>query len=238
MSTLTFDPLHHDHVAAKDAIKTIYAACGLAAPRMAFCSSPKAMHVASRMLRQVQAGTAHSMVQAMVRDSDSIEREAKVSLLSMMIDGDVSTQSGALAINLIESVFGSSTFGLRGGPVSSLVWLDFEDTRMPGQTWAPPRFREQVMWPALYQAFSTPKLRALQSNAICIMPFVKLCWLCMPPLYIHTDDHGWLHRVDGPAAAWADGFEIWVNQAGDDDPEKQLRSHIASLMMEAGDGHD
>ena len=62
---IRFESRTEDQFAAREAIKTIYSALQMAPPRMAFCPSPKSMRVASQMLRQVQAGTAYKMVQAL-----------------------------------------------------------------------------------------------------------------------------------------------------------------------------
>jgi hypothetical protein len=221
-----------DRWAAQEAVMTLYASLQLPKPRFAWCPSPAAMHAASRMLRTVQAGSAYNMVQALVpQDGNKIEREARVSLLAAMIDPDVTTQSGGLIINMIAGVFGRPS----GGPSQALSdlrdLLRFEE-KDPSGTVAPARFREQSLWPSFYPGFSVPRLSALQRQALIIMPFTKLCWLCRPPDFLLTDSYDRLHAVGGPAAQWSDGFAIYCDRTPKED---RLESGAALALPESTD---
>ncbi len=212
-----------DRWAAQEAVKILYASLVLPAPRFAWATSPATMYRASRMLRTIQAGTAHKMVQALVPvdGMDRIEREARVALLSAMIDPDVTTQSGGLIINLISGVFGGESKAVESCLNDLRGKLNFTDSD-PSGTSAPPTFRSQSLWPSFYPGFSVARLAALQAQAIIIMPFTKVCWLCRPPEFIRTDGYGRLHCADGPAAKWSDGFEVWCDRTPEG--EKRLKS--------------
>jgi hypothetical protein len=218
-----------DRWAAQEAVTTLYASLQLPKPRMAWAPSPASLHAASRMLRTVQAGTAYQMVQALVpSDGNRIDREARVALLSMMIDPDVSTQSGGLIINMIERVFGGTSGSSEPSLYDLRNLLRFEE-KDPSGTVAPARFREQSMWPAFYSAFNTPALNALQRQAIIIMPFAKLCWLCRPPEYLLTDNDGRLHAAGGPAALWADGFAVYCDRTPREDQLEAPKTETLAL---------
>jgi len=222
-----WDNATEDQWAAREAVKILYASLSLPAPRMAWAASPATMYRASRMLRSVQAGGSYNMVQALVpQGPDRIEREAKVSLLAMMIDPDVSTQSGGLIIKMIEDVFGK---GGESHPALNDLRsnLSFKNED-PSGTWAPATFREQSMWPAFYPGFTVPRLSALRRQSIILMPFAKLVWFCRPPLYIRTDELGRLHAVGEPAAAWADGFEVYCDRTPKD---KMLEVHAETKAL-------
>lgn len=231
MGLIPFQLHAEDQSAARDAVYTLYSALQLPKPRVAFCPSPKTMHQASRMLRTIQYGTAYKMVQALVPyNADAIEREAKVSLLTALIDPDVSTQSGGLLVNMIQSVFGNDgTEPLAISQLRRIIRFKESDAA----TSSPARFEEQAMYPALYRGLSTPRLYPLQSQTTCIMPFTKICWMSLPPKSLHTDKFGNLHCTDGPAATWSDGFEVWLNRE-EENPRPRLSVASDGLLLEAG----
>jgi hypothetical protein len=222
-----------DRWAAQEAVKILYASLQIAQPRFAWAPSPAAMHRASRMLRQVQAGTAYQMVQALVPvgDGDRIDREAKIALLAAMIDPDVTTQSGGLIINLISGVFGGPASGMFPALTDLRNQLKFAESD-PSRTTAPATFMGQSLWPAFYPGFNVFRLSPIQRQAIIIMPFTRICWLCRPPLYIRTDENGRLHCADGPAAEWSDGFKVWCDRTPPEEREK-LRSGEVLALPEA-----
>lgn len=221
-----------DRWAAQEAVKILYASLQLAMPRFAWAPSPGAMHKASRMLRTIQAGTSYQMVQALVPmgQMDRIEREARVALLAALIDPDVSTQSGGLIINMISGVFG----GVGNPPIA--LWdlrqqLKFPESD-PSRTTAPPSFMDQSLWPAFYPGFGVQRLSALQRQAIIIMPFTKVCWLCRPPIYIRTDEYGRLHCADGPAAEWGDSFKVWCDRTPPEERVALKSGEVLALPAE------
>lgn len=214
-SMIPWQDVSEDRYAAQEAVITLYAALQIPKPRFAWCPSPATMHRASRMLRTVQHGTAYSMVQSLVPyNPDVIDRESRVALLTAMIDPDVSTQSGGLLINLIASVFGKGDdWPVTVADMRHLIKFAEKD---PSGTVAPATFTEQAMYPALYPGLSTPRLSALQRQTTCIIPFTKLCWLCLPPKFVRFNEVGLLHCVDGPAAEWRDGYQIFVDRTPKD----------------------
>ena len=220
-----------DRWAAQEAVTTLYASLQLPKPRIAWAPSPKSLHVASRMLRTVQAGTAYSMVQSLVpQGPDRIEREARVALLAAMLDPDVTTQSGGLLIGSFEGVFGRP----QSAPPAILQMrelLQFSEQGAPG-TSSPARFMEQCMWPSLYPGLQTPRLAVLSRQAMLIMPFAKICWLCRPPVYVRLDGTGGLHCDSGPAAEWSDGFAIWYNAITQ---ESRLLQMVEAMALTAGE---
>lgn len=222
-SWLPWENVSEDRYAAQESVTTLYASLQLPKPRMAWAPSPASMHAASRMLRTIQAGTAHQMVQALVpKDGQGVDREARVALLTMMIDPDVSTQSGGLLIGMIQGVFGKQTVGEYQALDDLRDVMRFEE-KDPSGTRAPAMFKEQCLWPCFYPAFTAPRLYALRVQAVIIMPFAKLCWLCRPPLYIKTNYEGRLHCAEGPAAEWPDGFKVWYDRTPQEERNKQLK---------------
>jgi hypothetical protein len=210
-----------DRWAAQEAVKILYASLQLAMPRFAWAPSPASMYKATRMMRTIQAGGAYNMVQALIPagDIDRIEREARVALLAAMIDPDVTTQSGGLIINMIAGVFGGP-----GNSIPALADLRkaiyIQPEKDPSGTRAGASFNEQCLWPSFYPGFTVPRLSAIQRQAIIIMPFTKICWLCRPPVYIKTDGYERLHCADGPAAEWADGFKVWCDRTPEEEKVK------------------
>jgi len=233
-SRLPWEGITEDRWAAQESVTTLYASLQIPKPRFAWCPSPKTMHVASRMLRKVQYGTAYSMVQSLVpRDGDHINREARVSLLTAMLDPDVTTQSGGLLIRMIEDVFGKPESTESAPAIIDLRrFLRFREED-PSGTVAPATFYEQAFYPALYPGLAVPRLRALQSQALIILPFVKLCWLCRPPVEIHTNEFGQLHRAGGPAARWSDGFEVFCDRTPPE-PKTELPVSFETPKLEDG----
>lgn len=223
-----------DRWAAQDAVVTLYAALQLPKPRMAWCPSPAAMFRASRMLRTIQHGTAYQMVQSLVpMDGDRIEREARVSLLAAMIDQDVVTQSGGLLIGMIQGVFGKNVYNIEA--LCDLKnRIQFKDQDPSGSV-APARFSEQCLWPVFYPGFHVPRLDPLQRQALIIMPFAKLCWLCRPPLFVKTDEFGYLHCATGPAAEWSDGFQVFCDRTPPEEREKLKAAEMLALPAGEGD---
>ena len=217
-----------DRWAAQEAVVTLYSALQLPKPRMAWCPSPAAMHKASRMLRTVQAGTAYQMVQALVPvEGDRIEREARVSLLAAMLDPDVTTQSGGLLIGMIQGVFGNQYDQFPA--LSDLRYILRFKEADPSGSWAPASFAEQALWPSFFPAFAAPRLSALQRQALIIMPFAKLCWLCRPPEFIRTNEFGRLHCATGPAAEWSDGFQVFCDRTPPEEREKLKAGETLAL---------
>lgn len=230
---LPWEKVTEDRWAAQEAVITLYASLQLTKPRMAWCPSPKTMHAASRMLRTIQHGTAHSMVQSLVpTGGDQIERETRVSLLTAMLDPDVTTQSGGLLIRMLEDVFGKAESYPRA--VADLRQLLRFRESDPSGTVNPATFHEQAFYPSIYPGLAVPRLRALQSQAFIILPFAKLCWLCRPPVEIHVNEFGQLHRNGGPAARWSDGFEVFCDRTPPEPKEALPVSH-ETLALEDGD---
>ena len=203
-----------DRWAANDAIYTLYSSLQLAKPRIAWAPSPRSMFIASRLLRTVQSGTAHSMVQSLVpQDPDRIGREARISLLTAMLDPDVTTQSGGLLIRMFHDVFGTPV----GYPLAIEEMRQIMRFAEPDpNTSTPATFYEQAMYPAMYPAFSASRLAVLPRQALVMMPFTKLCWLSRPPLYTRVNEFGHLHAVNAPAVEWADGFCLYVDRTEDE----------------------
>ena len=206
----------HDHIMAQDAILGIYLACGLNPPRFAWATSPKAMYLASRMLRQVQAGSAQAMISSLIPSTrgvrgDVTEIEAKRTLLTAMLDPNITTQSGAPMRATMEGRYGKpdhyppAVDDLRG-------ILRFTDVNAPG-TSTPATYREQVIYPALYWDAAWWPVAA---QAVAIMPFVKVCFLALPPEWTYVDLSGHLHCEDGPAMEWLDGFAVNVDRSKDE----------------------
>jgi len=214
-SGLPWDGWVRDHIMAQDAIADMYRTVGLNPPRFAWATSPKAMYLASRMLRQVQAGSAQAMIAALVPATrsgyDNTDVEAKRALLTALLDPNITVQSGMLLRNRLEAQYGrSDNFQPAVDDLRRI--LDFRDTHAPG-TSAPATYREQVMYPALY-AHAAWWPVAVQ--AVAIMPFVKICFFSYPPVLTYVNGGGHLHCESGPAMEWSDGFAVDVDLSKDE----------------------
>lgn len=208
--TQPWEHIMEDRWAAQEAVKVLYAALSLAPPRMAWCESPKGLFLATRRLRSVQHQTAQALVTSIIPPgTDGVEYKANVSLLTAMIDPDLVVQSGGLMIQSFQSVFGRAD---RFDPILRQLRALFRfKATDPSGSWAPAQFAEQCMWPADYSTFDVPRLRPLQTQALLLIPFAKICWFCRPPTILRTDG-GQLWCEDGPVAAWSDGFTVYRNK--------------------------
>lgn len=226
----------HDHTETRDPILTLYSALQLPAPRIAWAASPRSLFLATRMLRDVQAGMAYNMVQALVPQSmtpaERIDREARVALLTAMIDPNVTTQSGGLLINMLSQIFGSEDhyYPIAVHEMRNLMRFHADDPQSGNRA---PGFYEQALWPSMYPGLNLPRLKPLARHALVLMPFTKICWLCPPPKYIHRDEFGHLHCTTGPAAEWADGFCVYADRTPDEQGQlAEPRMGIAGELPE------
>jgi hypothetical protein len=234
-----WDGVSEDRWSCNDAIYTLYSSLQLAKPRIAWAPSPRSLFRATRMLREIQAGTAWAMVQALVpRDPNTIEREARIALLTAMIDPDVTTQSGGLLTSMIWSVFGKSDHHFYPVIYQIANLLRFRDEKKIGDMSTPATFAEQSLYPGLYSAFMAPRLNPISRQAILICPFARLCWLSRPPIYVRTDEFERLHCVDGPAVEWTDGFRIYVRQEEDGPSVMLADTEEKTLALGSGEEVD
>ena len=150
-----------------------------------------------------------------------------------MLDPNITTQSGALMRATLEARYGKAD---RYPPaVDDLkLLLNFSDTYALG-TSAPASFREQAMYPALYPE---PSWWPVAAHAVTIMPFVKICFLSLPPTWTHTNSAGHLHCDDGPAMEWTDGFAVNVDLT--QEYAKRVLANKKTLELPSGedDGQD
>lgn len=191
-----------DHWAAEEAIRSRYDSLNLKPPRFAWAMSPRGLFIATRMMRQVQVEQAYNMVRALVPvGADIVEAEAKRTLLTAMIDPKVTTQSGAWMGNHLAGAT-AAAYHPAIAQLAGLIRFSDADER-PGD--AKPRFHEQVVYPALYGLYVVAR------QAFCMIPYVHLVWLCVPPVYVQLrgDD---LSCENGPVARWPDGYEVWARR--------------------------
>lgn len=220
--------LGHDHSAAEDAVRAIYEALKLAPPRIAWASSPASMWRAVQILKGY--AHKHAFVDSMlppdyrdVQGAPRIESEAQRSVLLAILDTDVMTSTGAALKGMITPRWGRYD----GDAPHSRVIVDInqliasqEEGGIRRQALATKgfasrqaRFHENIVCPALY-----PESPAgLTRHCFSLLPYARVCWLCMPPEYVRTDAEGHLHAIGEPAARWSDGFELWRNR------EEELR---------------
>lgn len=235
-SILPWQPYYEDRYAAEEELRGVYTkALGLRnPPRFAWAKSPYGVYLASRYLRALQShGSQDAMKSIIPLHGNVIDYEARLTFMESLIDKDLAVQSGQnLRRMMIDNYLGKS----HGEPVPVADLSDcLHFTDRNANTSAPPRFTEQVIFPALYGT----SLYMTSQQAIVIMPFVKVCFLSLPPTATFIDEWGHLHRpkAEGPAMIFADGFDVWADRSDDEEklPEKLP---VSTETKQLTDGED
>jgi len=211
--------LGHDHTAAEDAVQVLYQNLQIPKPRIAWASSPAAMWRAVQILK----GYAHKLefIDALVPKNAGIEAEAKRTVLAAILDTDLLTSTGAALKKMIGWAEEGGAFRsywaihdiarIIGGQEEAGIQREAMQTR--GFASRQARYHMNVIYPGL--GGNAPL--AILRNVFSMLPYMRVCWLSMPPEFVKTDAQGYLHCDSGPAARWSDGFEIFRNR------EEELR---------------
>jgi hypothetical protein len=209
--------LGHDHSAAEDAVLALYEGLLLPRPRIAWASSPAAMWRAVQILK----GYAHKFefIDALVPKNAGIEAEAKRTVLSAILDTDLLTSTGAALKGMIGWRNRTYPHHYRAiddiaGIIGAQEEAGIHREAAQGNKFVSrqPRYHMNVIYPALCEAPLD-----IVRNVFSMLPYMRVCWLSMPPEFVKVDAEGHLHCDTGPAARWSDGFEIHRNR------EEELR---------------
>lgn len=201
-----------DRYAAELCVGSLYAAHKIPAPRAySWARSPRAMWGAIKLMRQFQKESRQNVVAGLIPMTDPVETEAKRVMLDTVLDRTLSVTMGG---NLAKTfAMGHSQMRRSLVDLKRVLESQMAGIRGLGAGQREPTFAEMTLWPVEklpHQFFH------LQRQAIIIAPFTHVCFFSRPPAYIYTDDHGHLHRVDGPAVRFEDGFEIWAQQTDEE----------------------
>jgi hypothetical protein len=186
--------------AAEDAVRAFYDHLKLPKPRIAWASSPASLWRAVTMLRGYAMKA--QFVDALVPKNGGVEEEAKRTLLNAILDTDLLTSTGAPLASIL-------CWNHWKTPPRVYKAIDDVDRLLTaaarfGQPQRAATFSDAVLYPLLYSEGHSK----LAANAFCILPYAKVCWLCLPPMFLKTDFNGRLHCDYGLAIAWADGYAI------------------------------
>lgn len=194
-----------DRFAAEEKVREVYASLKLNPPKVAWATSPAAMWSAVTMLKQF--AMKQRLVDSLVPAGGGVETESKRALLSAIIDSDLTVSMGAPVARL---------FGWKRWECPPRVHRAIREAdriithasrasaalaRSPGTAAG---YSDAVLYPVLH----AEGIGSLAANAFCILPYARICWFCLPPLYVKTNPEGHLHSEDGPAIAWADGYSL------------------------------
>jgi hypothetical protein len=197
-------PYGEDRWAAEQEMREHYAKLNFAAPKMSWASSPAALWSAISMLKTFPHK--HAMIDTLIpaRGLVSVEGEAKRTMLAAILDDALLTSMGAPVAPLLRWELWP------GGVHQAIHDADRLITRAARASDALSRSKNPAGWSdaCLYPLLHPAGMGPLAANAFCVLPYLRVCWLCLPPLCVKTDPHGHLHCEDGPAIRWADGFEL------------------------------
>ena len=211
-------PYGEDHVGCEDFIRNIYGVLNLKEPRFSWAPSPAALFTAINMLRSMQ-GRRMDFIQAIVPVEDTM-MAAKRTLLDAIIDRDVTVSLGAPIKTMLRwhedaELLCVEDFAMRLGRQAF-------QTQSPGPGSLPgPRTSEVTLYPALHNAC----IGAMQQQAICFVPYIRVCWFSRPPVETQTYDDGHLKLM-----RFADGFTATV---ADREPRYQILPACAKEKHES-----
>jgi hypothetical protein len=207
-----------DRAAAEDQIADNYQRLNLKRPKFAWATSPAALWSARTMMRQYPMK--QTFIDAIIpnRGLVTIESEARRAMLEAILDNDLLVSTGAPVAPMLcwRPLLSPPRAYHAINDADRIITHNARASDALSQFSTPAGWSNAVLYPALHPQ----GIGHLAANAFCILPYVKLCWLCLPPLFMKTEPTGHLHCDDGPAARWSDGYEIRAKW----EPEKQLEA--------------
>ena len=204
--------LGEDHWVAEEAMRKIYTRLNLKEPRFAWAPSPRAMFEAINLLRSMR-GQREKVINAIVPIGDDKRlAAAHQTVLEAIVDRDLLVNVGAplkgmlkwregqvpLCVSDLSSRFSKQTFQSQGG-------IHGEGKAGTGGAFAMLVPTSDVtIYPAL-QVQLPAAAGGIQSQVLCMAPYVKVCWFSRPPVSTDLYEDGHLKRM-----MFADGFTIDV----------------------------
>ena len=202
--------VREDRYACEEVIAQMYAEAGLRLkrPRFAWAQSPRSMVGAISMLRQIHIGTRQTMVTELVPYTNPIETEQKRVLLDAILDVNLTVTMGANLRDRFAQMYGGGSMPMAIKELADILAAQFTPPHK-GSLARPAGWRDWITYPVGYSESLLPRNgHWLRSQSLVFAPFVGICWLSRPPLYVKTEQ-AHLHSTEGPAVAFADGFEVF-----------------------------
>ena len=193
-----------DRWSCEEQIASLYQTVGVKRPQIAWTKSPMSMFTAHHFMREFQTKTRQTMVEALIPFTDAIETDAKRAFMEAMLDRDRTVSVGASMKTLFRwdrhHQFDNLFRSIEALPSMHGQFQTSHKVSTPATIF------DGMMFPGGYCNCIGP----LGSSVYAIMPFVKLCWVCMAPLITRQHEAGFLHCGDGPAMEFADGFRVFA----------------------------
>ena len=216
-----------DRERLRDAINARYKALGLNPPRITFSRSPNGAFGALMYLRQMQTSQRQNVITAMTTGGDPLDAEARSVFLESIIDPNLTVSLGASLRDTLLPGKGRSLKPLT--QLASILGRRFSSPHR-GAGWS-----DWVVYPVEHGLDYD-----IQAQCFCLLPFVRSVYVSLPPLFVKTDEDGNLHCEDGPAARFADGFEVYARHTGEsrllDAPAPERPSGESATDMLRKDG--
>jgi hypothetical protein len=208
-----------DHVQPELIIGKAYEHAGLNKPRYSWAPSPAAMYTAINMLRQIQSGQRHKFIEGLVPAQD-IEGSAQRTVLDAIIDRTVTTTMGGCVKTMLDfswrPVLPMWPTDLRGF-LHSHHFIPQSFGPFPN----PPSVNEVTVYPAeMMYGY------ALSLNVLSFVPYIHLCWFCLPPVETRVNDDNRLEFM-----RFRDGYTISIRHE-EALPEAQPDTELPTLTGE------
>jgi hypothetical protein len=184
-------PWIEDQGAANDAVFEMYEKLGLKKPKPVWAKSPRVIHEAIEMIRNIHVGQRHNAIEALVPYNDDVlRREAQKTLLEAIIDRDLTVTMGGCLSKQFPYNRRNDLGRLPGYFIHALQPLNL------GRQTAPAGWADAVLYSA-----GLPSM-ILQSQTFCILPYVKIAWMCSPGKKLVDDVN--------TVWTWGDGYTVVI----------------------------
>lgn len=191
-----------DRYAAEEQVRRIYEGLGLKHPRMSWATSPKALYKATEILRNVHHGLRQNMVTDLVRHNDLVEMEARRAFMDAVLDHDMCVTTGA---SLQQQFVPRGAYKPRYlNDLDIALRCAFVPANLSGRV-APAGWGDGVVYPeAMLDRYP------LVAQTLCILPYMKICWFCLPPTKTLVNENGRLLYIE-----FRDGWNLSLTPAED-----------------------
>jgi len=159
-----------DRWAVQDLLRERYEHLGIAKPRFVWAASPAAIYGAIEMLRQVQHGQTHNLVNAMVPMQSPVETSTRRTALTALIDPDITVTMGAALQKQIRALSGKAWHELIADGFLNALLAPKNLERKVG----PARWEDAVVYS------SQCGFGRFDEQLFCMCPYTKIVWLCQP----------------------------------------------------------
>lgn len=194
-------PFMEDQWAANQIVGDIYGSIGLKAPKYCWAKSPRVIHEAIELLRNIHVGERHKFIEAMIPyDSDVLRRESQKTLLEALIDRDVSVTMGA---NLYPQMPYSGRARYSLGRLPSFLEHALQPRNL-GRRTAPAGWSDACMYSVGFES------KVLQEQTFCVLAYKAIAWMCSPGKKTETDE--------ATVWTWGDGYKVVLKHEKKEEP--------------------